>query len=29
MQDYIKEHNIKCPTCGKTDFTEIVNSINV
>lgn len=23
MQDYIKEHNIKCPTCGKTDFTEI------
>ena len=23
MQDHIKEHNIKCPTCGKTDFTEI------
>ncbi len=23
MYDYIKEHNIVCPVCGKCDFTEI------
>ncbi|MEE0954180.1 MAG: glycine--tRNA ligase [Eubacterium sp.] len=23
MQDFIKEHNIPCPSCGKHDFTEI------
>jgi glycyl-tRNA synthetase, dimeric type len=23
MQDYIKEHNIACPTCGKHNFTDI------
>ncbi|MDL2325263.1 glycine--tRNA ligase [Ruminococcaceae bacterium OttesenSCG-928-A16] len=23
MQDYIKENNIKCPNCGKSDFTDI------
>ena len=23
MQDYIKEHNITCPDCGKSDFTDI------
>ncbi|MDD7390655.1 MAG: glycine--tRNA ligase [Lachnospiraceae bacterium] len=23
MENYIKEHQIACPTCGKTDFTEI------
>ncbi len=25
MEQYIKEHNIKCPVCGKSDFTEIKN----
>lgn len=25
MQAYILEHNIKCPNCGKCDFTEIKN----
>ena len=23
MMDYIKDHNIPCPSCGKHDFTEI------
>ena len=23
LVDYIKEHNIKCPNCGKSDFTDI------
>ena len=23
MQDYIKEHNIVCPSCGKANFTDI------
>ncbi|NMA59632.1 MAG: glycine--tRNA ligase [Clostridiales bacterium] len=23
MQDYIKENNIKCPTCGNSDFTDL------
>ena len=23
MENYIREHQIGCPTCGKTDFTEI------
>ncbi len=23
MMDYIREHNIPCPTCGKHDFTDI------
>ena len=23
MSDYIKEHNIPCPNCGKTNFTDI------
>ena len=23
MENYIREHQIACPTCGKTDFTEI------
>ncbi|MGN0294753.1 MAG: glycine--tRNA ligase [Lachnospiraceae bacterium] len=23
MENYIREHQIPCPTCGKTDFTEI------
>ncbi|MEG0894391.1 MAG: glycine--tRNA ligase [Oscillospiraceae bacterium] len=25
MADYIKEHNIVCPNCGKSDFTDIRN----
>ncbi len=25
MSNYIKEHDIKCPNCGKCDFTEIKN----
>lgn len=25
MQNYIKQHQIKCPNCGKSDFTEIKN----
>ena len=25
MQDYIAEHQIKCPNCGKCDWTEIKN----
>lgn len=25
MQEYIVEHQIKCPNCGKCDFTEIKN----
>lgn len=25
MQDYIAEHQIKCPVCGKSNFTEIKN----
>ena len=23
MMDYIKEHNVKCPACGSTNFTDI------
>ncbi len=23
MQDYIKKHDVKCPNCGKSDFTDI------
>ena len=23
MENYIKEHNVKCPNCGKSDFTPI------
>ena len=23
MEDYIKEHNLVCPSCGKADFTSI------